>query len=322
MKLFEKIRDFFRKFKIKKLPAGEEINPGLLALREEKNPDTIEAMLPEYVHSLSSSEVLELIAKMPVKRRLFMLDTYKKYITPYELASFVSSKLDQDEKVKALQEFQYNFDLYDVYNVLDNISPDRRVEAVDRIIDRLDTYSLAEVIKNYVPLVDRKDMMFKYADRLDQFSKAAIIEKMLPEDILDVIEKYKDEFTQTILFEVVKALPENRIAVGLGMCQDKLDDSQVAEIIMYMVPEKQRLKSLFEVANRLKSATMADIIRCSLSDRDKKLAVLRLKYYMEDEHVAEIVQNHMSTDSEMIEKLKDKMLLEDLVYFRKKAIGG
>ena len=322
MKLFEKIRDFFRKFKIKRLPAGSDVNPQVAAIMVEKNADTIEAMLPDCINYLSSVEILELIAKLPVKRRLFMLDTYKKYITPYELAGFVATKLDQDERLKALELFQYNLDLYDLYSVLDNVSPDRRIEALEKILDRLDSYSLSEVIKNYIPLVDRKDIMFKYEDMLDMFSKASIVEKLTPEDTLDVIEKYKNDFTKTVLFDIIKTLPENRIALALGMCQDKLDDSQVAELIMYSIPERERLKSLFEVAGRLKSATIADIIRCSLSDRDKKLALLRLKYFMEDEHVAEIVQNHMSTDSEMIEKLKDKMLLEDLAYFRKKAIGG
>lgn len=322
MKLFEKIKDFFRRFTRKQLPAGSEVNPSVLAIKAEKNIDTIEAMMPECVQMLTSSEIVELIAKFPIKRRFFMLDTYRKYITPYELSSFIARKLDQESRLNALQAFQYSLDLPDILNILDNVSPDRRVEALDRIIDRLDAYSLSEVIKNYIPLVDRKDIMIKYEDILDQFSKASIVEKLQPDDILDVIEKYKNDFTKTILFDVVRSLPENKIAVGLGMCQDRLTDSQVAEIIMYSIPEKQRLKSLFEVADRLKSATIADIIRCSLSERDKKLAVLRLKYNMEDEHIAEIVQNHMSTDTEMIEKLKDKMLLEDLVYFRKKAIGG
>jgi len=322
MKLFEKIKSFFRKFTIKKLPENTEVSSGVYALKNERNVDSIEAMLPDYAYMLSSSEILDLIARFPVKRRVDMLDTYRKYITPYELATFISKKLDQDERLKALRVFQNNFDLYDLYSILDNVSPDRRVDAVDGIIDRLDSHSLAEVIKDYVPLTCRKEVMFKYEEMLDQFSKASIVEKLLPDDILDVIEKYKNEFTKISLMEVIKALPENKTAVGLGMCIDKLDDSQVAEIIMYSVPEKYRLKLLFEAADKLKSSTITDIIRYSLSDRDKKLAVLRLKYYLDENNLAEIVENHMSTDSEMIEKLRDKMYIEDLAYFRKKAIGG
>ena len=100
--VFEKIKNFFKSKHMKRIAESSDTSKLFWLIKKEKDIGKIQCMLSNYVTVLSSDEILEIISKMPVKNRLNMLSSYKRYITPYDLSEFIVKKLDTDWKIKAL----------------------------------------------------------------------------------------------------------------------------------------------------------------------------------------------------------------------------
>ncbi len=316
MKIFEKIKAFFNRIYVKKLAVSLDTQRIVNLIKKEKDIKKVEEMLSNYSSVLTSLEFCDIISKYPMKSREELLLKFKKFITPYDLCDFLIKKLDTSHKLSSLGEFKYNLDLYDLYEVLENISPDKREEALDIIADRLDSYELSEVIQNYIPAYCRKDMLYKYESILDSISKVSVIKSMPSKDIIDALEKYKDEILPSHLSEILDNVNETNLLDALDKVSNNLTEVQIADFISYKLPEKQRLDALVKFSDLLTKGNICDIIKYSIDDvSDKKKALILLKDKIDEKHIAEIIQYYMIDDKELIEKLKDKLYEEDKIYF-------
>ena len=315
--VFEKIKNFFKSKHMKRIAESSDTSKLFWLIKKEKDIGKIQCMLSNYVTVLSSDEILEIISKMPVKNRLDMLSSYKRYITPYDLSEFIVKKLDTDWKIKALNEFKDILDIFDIYKIFENISPDKRIEALDVIVDRLDSSNLADMIKKYVPYSQRKEAILKYDNQLDVFSKVGIIKKMPSNDIAEVLEKYKDILSSSNILEILDKVPSSKIEKVINVVKDKLTSSSLADIITYKALEKDRLNLLLECSEYIEPAMIADIIKNALDNENRKIAILHLKDKLDEKLIGEIVQYYLKDDKELIEQLKNNMYEEDYNYLKK-----
>lgn len=315
--VFEKIKNFFKSKHMKRIAESSDTSKLFWLIKKEKDIGKIQCMLSNYVTVLSSDEILEIISKMPVKNRLDMLSSYKRYITPYDLSEFIVKKLDTDWKIKALNEFKDILDIFDIYKIFENISPDKRIEALDVIVDRLDSSNLADMIKKYVPYSQRKEAILKYDNQLDVFSKVGIIKKMPSNDIAEVLEKYKDILSSSNILEILDKVPSSKIEKAINVVKDKLTSSSLADIITYKALEKDRLNLLLECSDYIEPAMIADIIKNALDNENRKIAILHLKDKLDEKLIGEIVQYYLKDDKELIEQLKNNMYEEDYNYLKK-----
>lgn len=315
--VFEKIKNFFKSKHMKRIAESSDTSKLFWLIKKEKDIGKIQCMLSNYVTVLSSDEILEIISKMPVKNRLDMLSSYKRYITPYDLSEFIVKKLDTDWKIKALNEFKDILDIFDIYKIFENISPDKRIEALDVIVDRLDSSNLADMIKKYVPYSQRKEAILKYDNQLDVFSKVGIIKKMPSNDIAEVLEKYKDILSSSNILEILDKVPSSKIEKVINVVKDKLTSSSLADIITYKALEKDRLNLLIECSDYIEPAMIADIIKNALDNENRKIAILHLKDKLDEKLIGEIVQYYLKDDKELIEQLKNNMYEEDYNYLKK-----
>ena len=315
--VFEKIKNFFKSKHMKRIAESSDTSKLFWLIKKEKDIGKIQCMLSNYVTVLSSDEIIEIISKMPVKNRLDMLSSYKRYITPYDLSEFIVKKLDTDWKIKALNEFKDILDIFDIYKIFENISPDKRIEALDVIVDRLDSSNLADMIKKYVPYSQRKEAILKYDNQLDVFSKVGIIKKMPSNDIAEVLEKYKDILSSSNILEILDKVPSGKIEKVINVVKDKLTSSSLADIITYKALEKDRLNLLLECSDYIEPAMIADIIKNALDNENRKIAILHLKDKLDEKLIGEIVQYYLKDDKELIEQLKNNMYEEDYNYLKK-----
>lgn len=315
--VFEKIKNFFKSKHMKRIAESSDTSKLFWLIKKEKDIGKIQCMLSNYVTVLSSDEILEIISKMPVKNRLDLLSSYKRYITPYDLSEFIVKKLDTDWKIKALNEFKDILDIFDIYKIFENISPDKRIEALDVIVDRLDSSNLADMIKKYVPYSQRKEAILKYDNQLDVFSKVGIIKKMPSNDIAEVLEKYKDILSSSNILEILDKVPSSKIEKVINVVKDKLTSSSLADIITYKALEKDRLNLLLECSDYIEPAMIADIIKNALDNENRKIAILHLKDKLDEKLIGEIVQYYLKDDKELIEQLKNNMYEEDYNYLKK-----
>lgn len=315
--VFEKIKNFFKSKHMKRIAESSDTSRLFWLIKKEKDIGKIQCMLSNYVTVLSSDEILEIISKMPVKNRLNMLSSYKRYITPYDLSEFIVKKLDTDWKIKALNEFKDILDIFDIYKIFENISPDKRIEALDVIVDRLDFSNLADMIKKYVPYSQRKEAILKYDNQLDVFSKVGIIKKMPSNDIAEVLEKYKDILSSSNILEILDKVPSSKIEKVINVVKDKLTSSSLADIITYKALEKDRFNILLECSDYIEPAMIADIIKNAPDNENRKIAILHLKDKLDEKLIGEIVQYYLKDDKELIEQLKNNMYEEDYNYLKK-----
>ena len=315
--LVEKVKNFFSKLHMKRLSESSDTSKIAWLIKKEKDIDKIQSMLSSYATILSSLDLLEIISRLPVNKRLDELVKYKKYITPYDLSEFIVKKLDTNWKINALKEFKGQFDLFDIYKIFENISPDRRRDALDIISDRLDASSLSEIIRKYIPYAGRKDVLYKYEENIDVLSKVAIIKKMPSSDVVDAIERYKEELSKNNIMEILESIPSSKIPKVLNIAKDKLSSSQLSEIIIYKALEKDRLNLLLSCSDKMEPATISDVIKDSLNNDEKKTALLELKDNLDEKHIAEIIQYYLKDDNELIDLLENKMFDEDVQYFKK-----
>lgn len=315
--VFEKIKNFFKSKHMKRIAESSDTSKLFWLIKKEKDIGKIQCMLSNYVTVLSSDEIIEIISKMPVKNRLDMLSSYKRYITPYDLSEFIVKKLDTDWKIKALNEFKDILDIFDIYKIFENISPDKRIEALDVIVDRLDSSNLADMIKKYVPYSQRKEAILKYDNQLDVFSKVGIIKKMPSNDIAEVLEKYKDILSSSNILEILDKVPSSKIEKVINVVKDKLTSSSLADIITYKALEKDRLNLLLECSDYIEPAMIADIVKNALDNENRKIAILHLKDKLDEKLIGEIVQYYLKDDKELIEQLKNNMYEEDYNYLKK-----
>lgn len=316
MKIIDIIKSFLNRIKIKRLPETIDSGNVILLIKKEKNPENIKNILGNYISILTSSEIIDIVSKLLINDRMQTLLKYKEYVAPYDLSEFIIKKLDTERKIVALKEFQMQLDLYDIYNIFDTISPDRREEALDTIIDRFDGYAISEIIQKYIPFRQRKFILYKYEDVIDSISKVSIILKMPMEDKLEATEKYANEISKINMAEIVASFPEKNISDATIKFAKNMSIAQISDIIMYNVPENKRKETLINISEYLSSSIISDIIKYSLKNEDRKDAIIVLRDKLDEKHIAEIIQYFLKDDIELINMLKDKMDIEDVIYFK------
>ncbi|MBR3152558.1 MAG: hypothetical protein IKF52_03010 [Clostridia bacterium] len=310
MNFFARIKNIFFKKKMKRLVAGPDPDKTAQIALKERNPDKILEILNNSSYILTSEEITTLISRLPIKRRVEGMKIAKNYLMPYNLFELINYKLDNLSKVEALSEFQDDIDLYEIYEIFNNMAPDRRVAALEKCIDRFDPSSLGELIEVYIPISERGDMLYKYDSLIDPFSKAAIIMKMIPDESIEALKKYCTEINSSNICYIISSLPSTHVEGALRVSYNQLNSNQIRNIIMYNVPEKQRLNLLEICSDKLDIAARTDIIRYGIPEKEIENAVTTLADYLDKEHVSGIVED-LKISAKFLKVLNEKFGLKE-----------
>ncbi len=136
------------------------------------------------------------------------------------------------------------------------------------------------------------------------------------EDKIEVAEKYANEISKINMAEIVASFPEETISDSTIKFAKNMSMAQISDIIMYNISENRRKETLINISDYLSSGVISDIIKYSLKNEDRKDAIIALREKLNEKHIAEIIQNFLKDDIELINMLKDKMDIEDVIYFK------
>ena len=317
MKIFEKIKTFFFGKKIKALPEnGIEIDKISLMAITEKNPENVLNILKNYGSEMKSESIVNIISHLPLDRRVEAIEICDKYIIPYDLAELTLKKLDYRGKITVLEKYQDRLDLEDIYHLLDNIPPDQRKIALDKCVDSLDSLSISEIIKNYIPLYERLDCLNAYYEKLDGYSKASIIEVLDSDRKIEALKKYVKEISKLDLMDIVCETETNRIPELLEIVYDKLSSKQIMDIIQYYVPDEKKLETMYKCCSNLDSATISDLIKYVIPEGQKEEALIAMQNRIKSNNIGDILQFCVKS-VKALKKVQHNLEPEDVEYFKK-----
>lgn len=309
MRFFSRIKNIFFKRKMKLLSDSPNTDKAVELALKEKNPEKIIDILNNTSNILTSNEIATIISKLPIKKRLEGMIIARKNINAYDLYELIDKKLDNLSKVNAIKEFQDDLNLYELFGIFNNLSPDRRTEALEQCIDRFDPSSLGELIESYIPLSERGDMLYKYDSIIDPFSKTQIIMKMIPDEGVEALKKYCNEINSNNIFYIINSFPTTYISDALRFSYKNLNSNQIRNIIMYKVPEEQRLNLLEICSEKLDIAARTDIIKYGISESEIETAVTAISDYLDVEHVSSIIYG-IKLSAKFLKVLAEKFSLK------------
>lgn len=317
MRLFNIIKNFFLKSKVKKLPAQsyETEKIVLLALKEKDSEKVLE-ILRKYCFDMTSDSIVHIIIHLPMKKRIEGIEIAQKFITPYDLAELSLKKLDYNGKITVLEKFQNRLDLDDIYKLFNNIPPDKRVYALKKCVDRFDSFALSKIIKKYIPLYDRLDCLNTYHLKLDGSSKANIIKVLDADRKSSALKLYEKEINKVDLFDIVCESEPDKIPDVLNMVYSSLTCKQISDIIQFYVPEKRKLETLYKCCYKLDSSTISDLIKFTIPEEQKEEALISLQNRMKSNNIGEILQFCVKS-ANALQKVKHNLDSEDVEYFQK-----
>ncbi|MGN1330961.1 MAG: hypothetical protein ACI4VN_06520 [Clostridia bacterium] len=316
MNFFEKIKRIFIKDKVKALPSeSTDISKIVLLATRERDPENVLDILHNHAYAMKSSDIVQIIGHMPMKSRMSAIIVSNKYITPYDLAEFALKKLDYLGKIDVLEKFQYRLDLEDIYQLFNSLPPDQRLNALRKCSDRFDSFGIAEVIKNYVPLYERLDALNIYRLKLDGFSKATIIRKLDGEGKVKALELYAKEINQNDLEDIVCETESDKMPDVLNMAYHYLSCNQIADIIKYNIPITRKLEMLYKCCYKLDSATISDLIKFSIPEESREEALIALQNRMDKTNVGEVLQ-FCTKSLKVLKKVQHNLYPEDVEYFK------
>lgn len=314
MNFFEKIKKIFFKNKTKFLETAVNTEKIVLIAKKEKNSEKVIEILKNHYQELSSSEISQIIIDLPMNKRTEAIEIVQKYLTPYDLYDIALKKLDYQGKLEILEKFQYRLDLEEIFGIFNNLPPDQRTNALNKCIDRFDSFGIEEIIKRYVPLSEKLDCLNKYHEKLSSYSKASIISVLDTERKIRAIRQYEEELNKTDLNDILCETENEKITEVFNVVYNKLTSSQIENIIQYYIPEKEKLSSLYKCCNKLNSATISDIIKYSIPEEQKEEALVTLQNRIESNNIGEIIQLCIK-NKDILAKLKNNIYPEDLEYF-------
>lgn len=316
MKFFERIKEIFFGKKVKALPSsGLDIDKIVLMAINESDPEKVMDALRNHSQEMRPDSIVHIISHLPLDRRVEAIEECHEYITTYDLSELALKKLDYNGKIVILEKFQDTLDLEDIYKLFGNIPPDQRAFALNSCIDRLDSLSISEIIKKYVPLYDRLDCLNTYSDKLDGFSKAQVIESLDGTRKISALKLYVSEVNKTDLFDIVCGTETNNIANVLDVVYENLTSKQIMDIIQYYVPEDKKLETMYKCCNKLDSSTISDLIKYVIPQNQKEEALVAMQNRIKSNNIGEILQFCVRTIS-ALEKVKHNLDPEDIEYFK------
>lgn len=315
MSLFEKIKRIFFKNKFQTLSEGFNSEDIINLAKKEKNPEKILEILNNNVTQLQSAEIAQIISMLPNNYRIQGIEIVQKYITPYDLYDLALKKLDSTGKIEVLEKFQTRLDLEDIFQLFNNLPPDKRVTALNKCIERFESYSLSEVIQKYIPLYERLNCLNLYKNKLDASSKSLIIGTLDTKRKILALQQYNKEINKTDLYNIVCETEQNKISEVLDVVSNKLTSQQISDIIQYHIPENQRLTSLYKCCYRLEGSKISDLIKFSIPEEQKEEALIALQNRMKSNNIGEIIQFCVRS-KKALDKVKHNLDPEDVEFFK------
>lgn len=314
MKFFERIKNIFFRSKHQALPESINADKIILLTKKERDPEKVLNILRNYCALLQSSEISQIIYNLPANKRVEGIEIAQKYLTPYDIYDIALKKIDYIGKLEILEKFQYRLDLEDIFQLFNNLPPDQRTNALNKCIDRFDSYSLSEAIKNYIPLYERLECLNLYQDRLDGFSKASIISNLDSQRKIDALRKYEKELNKTDLNDIICQTETSMVAKVLDIVYNELTQQQIADIIQYNIPKEQRLETLYKCCYKLDSSTIADLIKHAIPEEQKEEALVSLQNRIKSNNIGEIIQFCLKS-AKVLDKVKNNLDPEDVEFF-------
>lgn len=317
MRFFERIKNIFFRSKHQALPESINADKIILLTKKERDPEKVLNILRNYCALLQSSEISQIIYNLPANKRVEGIEIAQKYLTPYDLFDIALKKIDYIGKLEILEKFQYRLDLEDIFQLFNNLPPDQRTNALRKCIDRFDSYSLSEIIQKYIPLYERLDYLNLYHDKLDGFGKASIIAHLDSQRKISALKQYGNELNKTDLKDIICQTETEKIGEILDIVYKELTNQQIADIIQYYVPEKQKLEILYKCCDKLDSSTISDLIKLAIPEDQKEEALVSLQDRIKSNNIGEIIQFCLKS-AKVLEKVKNNLDPEDIEYFSSK----
>lgn len=316
MNLFERIKRIFFKEKTKALPSeATDIQKIVLLATRERDSKKVLEILTNHASFMKSSDIIQIISHLPMKDRIEAIRISNKYITPYDLAELSVKKLNYEGKIQILQEFDNRLDLEDIYQLFNSITPDQRFNALQKCIDRFDSFGIAEIIDRYIPLYERLDALNMYRYNLDGSAKAAIIQNMDDDRKITALKTYAKEINKTDLEDIVCNTREDKIPDVLNVVYNYLSAQQIADIIRYNVSEKRKLEMLYKCCYKLDSAIISDLIKFTVPKESREEALVALQNRMDKTNVGEVFQ-FCTKSLSVFKKIQHNLDPEDVEYFK------
>lgn len=316
MNLFERIKRIFFKEKTKALPSeATDIQKIVLLATRERDSKKVLEILTNHASFMKSSDIIQIISHLPMKDRIEAIRISNKYITPYDLAELSVKKLNYEGKIQILQEFDNRLDLEDIYQLFNSITPDQRFNALQKCIDRFDSFGIAEIIDRYIPLYERLDALNMYRYNLDGSAKAAIIQNMDDDRKITALKTYAKEINKTDLEDIVCNAKEDKIPDVLNVVYNYLSAQQIADIIRYNVSEKRKLEMLYKCCYKLDSAIISDLIKFTVPKESREEALVALQNRMDKTNVGEVFQ-FCTKSLSVFKKIQHNLDPEDVEYFK------
>lgn len=316
MNLFERIKRIFFKEKTKALPSeATDIQKIVLLATRERDSKKVLEILTNHASFMKSSDIIQIISHLPMKDRIEAIRISNKYITPYDLAELSVKKLNYEGKIQILQEFDNRLDLEDIYQLFNSITPDQRFNALQKCIDRFDSFGIAEIIDRYIPLYERLDALNMYRYNLDGSAKAAIIQNMDDDRKITALKTYAKEINKTDLEDIVCNTKEDKIPDVLNVVYNYLSAQQIADIIRYNVSEKRKLEMLYKCCYKLDSAIISDLIKFTVPKESREEALVALQNRMDKTNVGEVFQ-FCTKSLSVFKKIQHNLDPEDVEYFK------
>lgn len=316
MNLFERIKRIFFKSSVKALPEEtSDIQKIVLLATRERDSKKVLEILTNHAEFMKSSDIVQIISHLPMKDRVEAIRISNKYITPYDLAELSVKKLNYEGKIQVLHEFEYRLDLEDIYQLFNSITPDQRLNALKKCVDRFDLFGIAEIIDRYIPLYERLDALNLYHSKLDGFAKATIIQNIDDDRKIIALKKYAKEINKTDLEDIICSTSSEKVPDILNVVYNYLSGQQIADIISYNVPENRKLEMLYKCCNELDSAIISDLIKFTIPEESREEALVALQNRMDKTNVGEVFQ-FCTRSLSVFKKIQHNLDSEDIEYFK------
>lgn len=313
MKFLEWVKSLFSKNKTKYLGTAYD-NRYVSKSRYTNDPEGLLGYLRQNCQEMASSEITDLINELPDNRKIEAIEITKKHLTPYDLADIAVNSLTQAGKLEVLEKFQNRLDLDDIYNIFDSITPDQRINALKKCVDRFDSISLAEIIMKHIPLYERLDSLNLYHERLDESSKALIIESLDGARKVQALKNYGKTLNKTDLKDIICNTEKEKVLSVLSVVYNDISSSQIEDIITFYIPEKEKLAALYMCCNRLNSSTISDIIKFTIPEDQKEEALISLQNRIKPNNIGEILQFYVKSLN-ALKKVQHNLDKEDVEFF-------
>ena len=177
------------------------------------------------------------------------------------------------KRVKALPTASLEIDKIVLMAVREN-DPEKKLDILKNYSQDMNSESIVHIISN-LPMQSRLKGIEIAIRNIAPFDLAELALKKLDYNgKIEVLDKYEYKLSVEDIYQLFNNIPPDQRSYALKKCSDRLDSSDIADIIQNYIPLYERLECLNLYSNQLDGYSIASIIKTL--DTDRKIDALRL----------------------------------------------